>query len=97
LTKPSGKWGNPSSQIWVINNLLTLPLSESADEDEIFWHGMQSILLSSARKKSKTMKATKAVTCRRKSKRTASAAKEAWHKMVLQSWKEELKLKKKKN
>jgi hypothetical protein len=57
---------------------------------------MQSILLSSARKKSKTMKATKAVTCRRKSKRTASAAKEAWHKMVLQSLKEELKLKKKK-
>jgi len=40
-------------------------------------HGKQSTLLSSARKESRTIKATKAVTCRRKSKRTANAVNES--------------------
>lgn len=49
-------------------------MSESAYEEDSFKHGIQSTLLSSARKKSKTIKATKAVICRRKSNKTASAA-----------------------
>jgi len=40
-------------------------------------HGKQSTLLSSARRESRTIKATKAVTCRRKSKRTANAVNES--------------------
>lgn len=52
-----------------------LPLSESGNVEETFMQGKQSTLLSSALKKSKTIKATKAVTCRRKSRRTANAAK----------------------
>lgn len=55
--------------------MLRTPLSELA-YDGTFMHGKQSTLLSSARKKSKAIKATNAVTCRRKSRRTASAAKE---------------------
>ena len=42
--------------------------------DESLIHGTQSILSSSALKKSKIINATNAVTCRRKSKRTANAA-----------------------
>lgn len=51
-----------------------IPLSGSAFEPESFIQGKQSILLSSALRKSKIIKATNAVTCRRKSNRTASAA-----------------------
>lgn len=54
--------------------LSRIPLSELA-YDATFIHGKQSTLLSSVRKKSKAIKATNAVTCRRKSRRTASAAK----------------------
>lgn len=53
-----------------------IPLSESAYDEETLKQGKQSTLLSSALKKSKTINATKAVTCKRKSKRTANAAKE---------------------
>lgn len=40
---------------------ILIPLSELV-YDEIFMHGKQSTLLSSVRRKSKTIKATKAVT-----------------------------------
>lgn len=51
-----------------------LPLSDPLDDDTLI-QGKQSILLSSALAKSRTIRATKAVICKRKSKRTASAAK----------------------
>lgn len=54
-----------------------LPLSGSAFEPDTLIHGKQSILLSSALKKSKQIKATNAVTCRRKSNKTANAAAKA--------------------
>lgn len=44
-------------------------------------HGKQSILLSLALKQSKTISATKAVTCRRKSSKTAKAT--VWGKKKL--------------
>lgn len=50
-----------------------IPSSDTPKDEGIFTHGKQSILLSSALKQSKTIKATKAVTCRRKSNRTAKA------------------------
>lgn len=53
-----------------------IPFSDSAYVDDTFIHGKQSTLLPSARRKSKTIRETKAVTCRRKSNRTASAATE---------------------
>lgn len=60
-----------------IIKILDIPLSGSACEECTFMHGKQSTLLSSARKESRTIRATNAVTCRRKSKRTANAVKES--------------------
>lgn len=50
-------------------------MSWSPFEPETLMQGKQSILLSSALRKSKAIKATKAVTCKRKSNRTAKATK----------------------
>lgn len=62
-------------QIRLLNKSFTgIPSLGSAEEVGIFMHGKQSILLSSALEKSKTIKATKAVTCRKKSNRTANAS-----------------------
>lgn len=47
--------------------------SFGSEDVGIFMHGKQSILLSSALKRSKTINATKAVTCRKKSNSTAKA------------------------
>ena len=52
-----------------------IPSLGSTEDEGSFMHGKQSILLSSALKKSKTINATNAVTCRRKSSRTAKATK----------------------
>lgn len=59
------------------NKILLIPLSGSAWNECTFMHGKQSTLLSSARWESRTIRATKAVTCRTKSKRTANAVKES--------------------
>lgn len=53
--------------------LKKIPSSDSPPDEGIFMHGKQSILLSSALKQSKTINATKAVTCRKKSSKTAKA------------------------
>lgn len=50
-----------------------IPSFGSIEVAETFMHGKQSILLSSALKRSKTINATKAVTCRKKSNSTAKA------------------------
>lgn len=52
-----------------------IPVSCSTDDVGIFMQGKQSILRCSALKKSKTINATKAVTCKKKSSSTAKATK----------------------
>lgn len=53
-----------------------IPSLDSTKDEETFMHGKQSTLPSSALKKSKYINATNAVTCRKKSSRTARATKE---------------------
>jgi hypothetical protein len=74
LKKKKTKWWNKevSPQI----KISVIPLSGSACKEGTFMHGKQSTLLSSALKESRTIRATNAVTCRRKSKRTANAVNE---------------------
>lgn len=50
-----------------------IPSLDPPENEGTFMHGKQSILLSSALQLSNTISATKAVTCRRKSSRTAKA------------------------
>ena len=56
------------------NSFKELPSLGATEDVGIFMHGKQSTLLSSALEKSKTINATKAVTCRKKSNRTAKAS-----------------------
>lgn len=59
--------------MYVESDPIKVPSLGPTNDPGSFMHGRQSILLSSALKKSKTINATKAVTCRRKSSRTAKA------------------------